>query len=677
MGFSEALRYLSRFYRRGSKRKRSNSSTSPVQTEPTPNDPTHAQTSPFVTVVEPGQDDLKVAGNLVRNTSDQQIGVSRPGQALAQPPERQAVQENKDPIEPVKKASTPSKSPFENLQIEKSGGRSRGSPIRKPRVSDNSEHEISPADRLTSEPGDENYKDSAGPARTNDTCVESDMEHNSNQSTRQSSNQTLLSDRSCATVQRDPSKRCQSPIVTIDSRIPSENDSPFSDKHAIRKRSDMTSSDDVLKPSGNLAFAERGPNSCPSNGPHRSGSGSLQSAHGPVPSRISSRSSDNISNRIVSGTVVPQRDTLRFTALNRLNISFKVLEIIAPTKFQEKSPNSEEEDDLPKRSNSLLGRIRSVKSSLALNRKNSGRRVLRRIKTIANLAVQYPIGELKGKSLEDLARLGGLGYLNLPEGYGPRTLALPICFASAMGYLLEHGIGVYDLHGHYVDNDVVCSLYSKYASQVLSAAMIKDTIDKTTRAAKQPTALVPPPDDPSGRNTSFVHAVSIVFRHLLCDIPGGILGSMYLCEVLQQIQKHDFKTSSVVKDPYRNECRPDFPLPTAAKIRLLALALAGLTNDMQLELICAVFGLLSFTVDENARIRTSPNYNNNSCFILPDSDSLDAAFSFVLVDPKSIGFTADENRVVKDPEINHEGLVGMIIDHWKDIYVQLTRMGGF
>lgn len=100
----------------------------------------------------------------------------------------------------------------------------------------------------------------------------------------------------------------------------------------------------------------------------------------------------------------------------------------------------EEEDDLPKRSNSLLGRIRSVKSSLALNRKNSGRRVLRRIKTIANLAVQYPIGELKGKSLEDLARLGGLGYLNLPEGYGPRTLALPICFASAMGYLLEHGM---------------------------------------------------------------------------------------------------------------------------------------------------------------------------------------------------------------------------------------------
>ncbi|OJD14660.1 hypothetical protein AJ78_05013 [Emergomyces pasteurianus Ep9510] len=666
MGFSEALRYLSRFYRRGSKHKQ-NSTTSPVQTDLAPNDPTCVQTGPTAIASEPGQEDLQVEGDPVRSASDHQILENQPSQG---------IQEIKGPIEPVKKANTPSKSPFENLQIEKSGGRSRGSPIRS-LVSDSSKHEISPANRITSETRDEDYKCVTGPAERKHAYVESEMEHNPSQSTRQSSNQTLLSDKSCATVQHDPSKRCRSPIATIDFRIPSENDSPFSDRHAIPKRPDRTSSDDVFKPSGKLTIVEHGPNSCSSNAPHRSGSGGWQPAHAPVPSRISSHSSNHISNRIVSGTLIPQRDTLRVTALNRLSISFEFLGIVLPTKSQETNRNSEPEDDLPKGSNSLLGRIRSVKSNLGLNRKNSGRRVLRRIQTFANLETRYSIGELKGKSLEDLARLGGLGYLNLPEGYGPRTLVLPICFASAMRYLLEHGTGVDDLHDYHVDNEVVCSLYSKYANQVLSAAMIKDTIDKTTRAARQPTALVPPADEPTGNNVSFVHDVSTVFRHLLCGIPGGILGSTYLCEVLQKIQKHHFEPSSVVKDPYRNEYHPNFPPPTAAKIRLIALALAALSNDMQLELICSVFGLLSFTVDENAKLRNSPNYTDNSCHMLPDSNSLDAAFSFVLVDPKSIGFTADENNVVKDPEINHEGVVKMIIDHWKDIYVQLARMGAF
>lgn len=100
----------------------------------------------------------------------------------------------------------------------------------------------------------------------------------------------------------------------------------------------------------------------------------------------------------------------------------------------------EEAAGSPRRSGSFLGRIRSVKSNLGLNRNNSGRRALRRIQTFANLPVQYHIGELRGKRLQDLARLGGLSYLNLPEGYGPRNLALPTCFASTMGYLLENGM---------------------------------------------------------------------------------------------------------------------------------------------------------------------------------------------------------------------------------------------
>ncbi|EGC44433.1 conserved hypothetical protein [Histoplasma capsulatum var. duboisii H88] len=674
MGFSEALRYLSRLYRRSSKNNRSNITAPSVQTKPT-NDPKHTHTCPFVTVIEPRQEGRKVADNhLPRIPSDQQIDGIQPSRALVE--SRQVVRESKIPIETVKKARTPPKSHFENLQIEKSSGRIRGSPVCKSRVSDHSEDKIL-SDGLRGAIGDENHQGTAGPAPSKDDCVGSNPGRNSSKSKRQFSNQTLLSDESSDTVQRRPSKRCRSPIATMDSKILSENDSQFSDIQSIRG-SCMISPDDILKPSGLFAFSERDPNSCSRNESHRSCDGSAQSTCAPVPSRISTRSSENISNRIVSDTTIPQRHTLRSMVLNRLRISIDVLEIVLPTKSQENISNPvEEAAGSPRRSDSFLGRIRSVKSNLGLNRNNSGRRALRRIQTFANLPVQYHIGELRGKRLQDLARLGGLSYLNLPEGYGPRNLALPTCFASTMGYLLENGIGVYDLHDSHDNNDVVLSLYSEYANQVLSAALKTDTIDKTTRAVRPPTAFVPQLGSPSGRNTGFMHDVSMVFRHLLCGIPGGILGSVYLGEVLQRIQQHEFKTSLVIKDPYRSEYRLDLPLPTAAKIRLIALALAGLTNDLQLNLICAVFGLLSFTVDENAKKCNAPDYKNNSCSILPDSQSLDRIFSFVLVDPKSITLIPDGDSNLKDTRICYEGLVKMIIDHWKDIYMQLTWMEGF
>ncbi|OJD27684.1 hypothetical protein ACJ73_00930 [Blastomyces percursus] len=674
MGFSKALRW---FARRRSKHQRSNSTTSPIQTDPTTSDPKYSQTSPFVTVVAPSQEDLNTTDNPVSDASDQQIGESRQAQALVQAPEHQVVLDSEHPVEPVKKASTPSRSAFENLQIEKSGGRSQGSPIRMYQASNNNEDEILPASSLSSDIGDENHKSSAGLSKGKDVFLEYNQENKSSESTRQLSNQTILSDGSSATVQRNPSKHCQSPIPTVDFRIPSENDSPFSDRHAIGRQHDMSSSENVLKLSGSLALVERGPSSCSSGGPRRPDTVRVQPAHVPAPSTIPRRSSDIISNRIVSGTAVPQRDTLRSTASNRLHTSLEVLEIVLPSKSQDEATDLVEGDNLSKRSDSFLGRVRSVKSNLGLNCRNSNRKTLRRIRTFANLPRQYRIGELNGKRLDDLSRLGGLSYLDLPEGYGPRKLALPTCFASTISYLLENGIGIYDLHQKHDDNDVVRSLYSEYAHQVLSAEMRKDTIDKTTRAVRQPNALVPPLDNTSGRNIRFIHDVSTVFKHLLCGIPGGILGSAYLVKVLRQIQAHEFKTFSVIKDPHRREYRPDLPLPKAAKIRLVALALAALTSDMQLDFICAVFGLLAFTADENAKIRNAPDFNNNNFFTLPDSESLDGIFGFVLVDSSSTPLIPDENFILQDPGICYEGIMKMIIDNWKDIYVQLSWMEGF
>lgn len=342
MGFSEALRYLSRLYRRSSKINRSNITAPSVQTKPPTNDPKYTQTCPFVTVIEPRQEGRKVADNhLPRIPSDQQIDGIQPSRALVE--SRQVVRESKIPIETVKKARTPPKSHFENLQIEKSSGRIRGSPVCKSRVSDHSEDKIL-SDGLRGAIGDENHQGTAGPAPSKDDCVGSNPGRNSSKSKRQFSNQTLLSDESSDTVQRSPSKRCRSPIATMDSKILSENDSQFSDIQSIRG-SCMISPDDILKPSGLFAFSERDPNSCSRNESHRSCDGSAQSTCAQVPSRISTRSSENISNRIVSDTTIPQRHTLRSMVLNRLRISIDVLEIVLPTKSQENISNPGEREE--------------------------------------------------------------------------------------------------------------------------------------------------------------------------------------------------------------------------------------------------------------------------------------------------------------------------------------------
>lgn len=46
---------------------------------------------------------------------------------------------------------------------------------------------------------------------------------------------------------------------------------------------------------------------------------------------------------------------------------------------------------------------------------------------------------LKGKSLEQLGRLGGLSVLVLPSNFAVDKLTLPTCLSATATYLLEHG----------------------------------------------------------------------------------------------------------------------------------------------------------------------------------------------------------------------------------------------
>ena len=46
---------------------------------------------------------------------------------------------------------------------------------------------------------------------------------------------------------------------------------------------------------------------------------------------------------------------------------------------------------------------------------------------------------LKGKSLEELSRLGGLSVLLLPADFAVDKLTLPTCLSATAAYLYQHG----------------------------------------------------------------------------------------------------------------------------------------------------------------------------------------------------------------------------------------------
>ena len=97
------------------------------------------------------------------------------------------------------------------------------------------------------------------------------------------------------------------------------------------------------------------------------------------------------------------------------------------------------EDDGLEAPSSLLHRIRSVKSMLSIKHKYNVRRTLRHIETLASLTGNFRLGALKGKTLEELARLGGYSFLHLRAEYAPAPLKLPMFLAATAVYLLRHG----------------------------------------------------------------------------------------------------------------------------------------------------------------------------------------------------------------------------------------------
>jgi len=63
-------------------------------------------------------------------------------------------------------------------------------------------------------------------------------------------------------------------------------------------------------------------------------------------------------------------------------------------------------------------------------------RALRKVSNQSEEALEFP------KNVRDLARLGGLSLLTLPERVSTNELIIPTCFAATGNYIIEHGTGV-------------------------------------------------------------------------------------------------------------------------------------------------------------------------------------------------------------------------------------------
>ncbi|EFE42359.1 conserved hypothetical protein [Trichophyton verrucosum HKI 0517] len=465
------------------------------------------------------------------------------------------------------------------------------------------------------------------------------------------SSYTALSEQSNMTVNHDPSKRAFSPFEPAVPVTPSEAYSnPFSDSKTMSEP--WTGSRNVLVPLGSSqCFAHEMENSNNSydNCDRDQALGRGGRRHS-VRRSDSSTSSASARPRLIDGSREERRGLIKAQSLLKFNGSARYLGLDVII-LKEISPMPGiENSDTPARQSSLLNRLRKVKSNLTVKRKDGSKHGLRRIKTMANINAHAEFGMLEGRAIEDLARLGGESNITFPREYEPGILRLPTCMAAPIHFLLQH----------------------------VRAERSKDTINRTMRSIRLPSGYVYKCARTKG--DAHVQDISTVLRHFLCELPGGILGSSSLYSVLAQIHGKNFTEMRDLRDPGRREYIKGVAMPVAAKVRMITLALLALTTDMQLELICAIFGLLALTADECADRKVSHQYLHppgtascDFCITLPTPRTLGRVFGSFLYDVKNVRELQPTVQFKLAEGTQSADVATMLIELWKHISTQLRR----
>ncbi|KAE8369581.1 hypothetical protein BDV27DRAFT_141071 [Aspergillus caelatus] len=148
------------------------------------------------------------------------------------------------------------------------------------------------------------------------------------------------------------------------------------------------------------------------------------------------------------------------------------------------------------------------------------------------------------------------------------------------------------------DMKMAARIYDYFAKQVLSAENVHDRIEVTVRRGEMPVELMKIlGHGASPKFSSQVLSVGWVFKALLAGLPGGILGSARLYRILVSICYGRIADSNGCNGGYGGGLSP----PGHTKVQAIGLAVLALTTPMQLNLICAFFGLCAMLLYETER----------------------------------------------------------------------------
>lgn len=231
------------------------------------------------------------------------------------------------------------------------------------------------------------------------------------------------------------------------------------------------------------------------------------------------------------------------------------------------------------------------------------------------------------------------------------------------------------------DSKEAARLYDRFAEQVLSAEREAEQIEMTMRSNEMPLGM-----DTLGqlgspaKNESQVLAMASVFKALLAGLPGGILGSSNLYRALVDICYGRFSEKQLKST---DTCLVGLSAIEAAKIKLITLAILALTDHMQLELVCAVFGLCAVLLHETERKVETRRQRHpqgiQASFLsgLLNLERLGRVMGPLLTESGHEGHRDSFRNVER--EIESGQVAVMLIENWRDVSRQLRvwEQGGY
>ncbi|KAJ5909127.1 Rho GTPase activation protein [Penicillium taxi] len=296
----------------------------------------------------------------------------------------------------------------------------------------------------------------------------------------------------------------------------------------------------------------------------------------------------------------------------------------------------------------LFNLIRPVQSSMALGDSfqplpEKATNKLRRSKTFSNIGRRArPMSSLRGRSLENIARLGGHSYLILPNDLAPAPLQLPVCIVAPVLYLRQSGTFSAELFINPGNMKAAVRLYDHFASQVLSVQN-DEKIAMTMRVVGMPHWETGSP------STTPVLSVGLVFKELLAGLPDGILGSLPLYHALQGV----------------NRAAPENP----ARARLITLAIVAFTSEMQCALICAVFGFLSGLVSKAEHSAEAQDAGTSDRVVA----TLDSAGLVRTFGPLLVGVQQSDPQRQVEQEVEDSRVMKMLLGDWREVNRQMRN----